>query len=119
MASILAFRFLGGFFGAGPLTLASPLRSDMFVGKALGISMISFAFVVFLDPILSQPTAGFIVINESPGWVWTEYLCGILGAATLLPMVFVVNETYAPVIVVKKSSPPPQGQWSALTHRSS
>jgi MFS transporter, DHA1 family, multidrug resistance protein len=54
-ATIMVFRFLGGFFGAGPLTLIGPLYADMFVGPALGISMVFFAFVVFLGPVLSQP----------------------------------------------------------------
>ncbi len=104
MASILVFRFLGGFFGAGPLTLAGPLYADIFVGRSFGISMVSFAFVVFLGPVISQPIGGFIVINESLGWRWTEYICGILGAAALVPVSLVLKETYAPVILARKAS---------------
>jgi MFS transporter, DHA1 family, multidrug resistance protein len=103
MASILVFRFLGGFFGAGPLTLASPINADMFVGRPLGISMVSFAFVVFLGPVIAQPIGGFIVINDSLSWRWTEYLCGILGGAALVALVFILKETSAPVVLVRKA----------------
>jgi MFS transporter, DHA1 family, multidrug resistance protein len=54
IASILVLRFFGGFFGSGPLTLAGPLNADMFAGRAFGISMVSFAFVVFSGPV-SEP----------------------------------------------------------------
>ena len=103
IASILVFRFLGGFFGSGPLTLAGPLYADIFVGRAFGISMVCFAFVVFRGPILSQPIGGFIVINQSLGWRWTEYICGILGAAALVVIILVLKETYAPVILARKA----------------
>jgi MFS transporter, DHA1 family, multidrug resistance protein len=103
MASILVFRFLGGLFGAGPLTLAGPINADIFVGKPLGISMVLFAFMVFAGPVLAQPIGGFIVINGSLGWRWTEYICGILGGAALLSLVVVLKETSAPVILVRKA----------------
>ena len=76
----------------------------MFVGKPFGISMVSFAFVVFVGPVISQPIGGFIVINQSLGWRWTEYICGILGAAALVSVALVLKETYAPVILARKAS---------------
>ena len=103
IAGILVFRFLGGFFGSGPLTLAGPLNADMFVGKSFGISMVSFGFVVFVGPVIAQPIGGFIVMNESLGWRWTEYICGILGAAALLAVLAVFKETYAPVVLARKA----------------
>jgi DHA1 family multidrug resistance protein-like MFS transporter len=104
LTSILICRWFGGFFGAGPLTLAGPLYADMFVGKPFGVSMVVFAFTVFMGPIVAQPVGGFIVVNRDLGWQWTEYLCGILGAAALIPLVFTLKETYAPVILAKKAA---------------
>lgn len=104
LTSILVCRWFGGFFGAGPLTLAGPLYADMFVGKPFGISMVFFAFTVFMGPIIAQPVGGFIVLNHDLGWKWTEYLCGILGAAALVPLIFVLKETYAPVILARKAA---------------
>jgi MFS transporter, DHA1 family, multidrug resistance protein len=98
MSLILFFRFLGGFFGAGPLTLSAPIYADMFTGRSLGIAMVSFAFVVFLGPVISQPIGGFVVENPSLGWRWTEYICAILGAVILLPTAMVLKESYAPVL---------------------
>ncbi|KPI35084.1 putative transporter [Cyphellophora attinorum] len=95
---ILFFRFLGGFFGAGPLTLSAPIYADMFTGRSLGIAMVSFAFVVFLGPVISQPIGGFIVENPSLGWRWTEYICAVLGAVILIPTSMVLEESYAPVL---------------------
>lgn len=104
LPSILVCRFFGGFFGAGPLTLAGPLNADLFVGRSFGIAMVSFAFVVFLGPVLSQPIGGFIVINNSLGWRWTQYLCGIMGAALLIPLALFLRESYAPVVLARKAS---------------
>jgi hypothetical protein len=86
------------------LTLAGPLYADMFVGKPFGVSMVFFAFTVFMGPIVAQPVGRFIVVNRDLGWQWTEYLCGILGAAALIPLVFTLKETYAPVILAKKAA---------------
>lgn len=104
MASILVCRYFAGFFGAGPLTLAGPINADMFVGKSFGISMVMFAFTVFMGPVVGQPVGGFIVMNRHLGWQWTQYLCGILGAAALVPLIFVLKETYAPVILARKAA---------------
>ncbi|RVX71964.1 hypothetical protein B0A52_04363 [Exophiala mesophila] len=101
--SILICRYLAGFFGAGPLTLAGPINADMFEGKSFGISMVMFAFTVFMGPVVGQPVGGFIVMNKHLGWQWTQYLCGILGAAALVPLIFVLKETYAPVILARKA----------------
>ena len=101
---ILFFRFLGGFFGAGPLTMAAPIYADMFrPGRSLGIAMVSFAFVVFLGPVISQPIGGFIVQNKSMGWRWTAYICAILGGAVLVPTSLVLQESYAPVVLARRA----------------
>lgn len=104
LTSILVCRWFGGFFGAGPLTLAGPLNADIFVGKSFGISMVLFAFTVFMGPIIAQPAGGFIVENHDLGWEWTQYICGILGAAALIPLVFALKETYAPIILARKAA---------------
>lgn len=103
VAPILLFRFLGGFFGAGPLVLVAPIYADMFAGRPLGIAMVSFAFMVFAGPVISQPIGGFIVLHHDLRWRWTEYVYGIFGAILLVPISVVLKETYAPVILTREA----------------
>lgn len=97
VASLLVCRFFAGVFGAGPLVLAPAVFSDIFEGKSLGVSMLVFSFVVFAGPAIAQPIGGFIVMNESLGWRWTQYICGILGGVCLLANTLGLRETHRPV----------------------
>jgi len=43
-------------------------------------------------------------MNPHMGWRWTEYIAGIMGATSLILDVFLLEETYPPVVLVQKAS---------------
>jgi DHA1 family multidrug resistance protein-like MFS transporter len=46
---------------------------------------------------------GFIAINPSLGWRWTEYITGILASVAFVLNLFFLRETYPPVILIEKA----------------
>ncbi|OKL63267.1 hypothetical protein UA08_01687 [Talaromyces atroroseus] len=116
LASIFICRYFGGVFGAGPLTLAGAIFSDMYTPRERTGMMTLFSLTVFLGPLLSQPIGGFIVKNKSLGWEWTEYLPGILGSAQFALLVFLQKESYPPVILARKADKLRRetGDWSII-----
>ncbi|KAI9368747.1 major facilitator superfamily domain-containing protein [Aspergillus egyptiacus] len=101
--SILICRFFAGFFGACTLTLSGAVSSDMLDSHVFVFSMVGFCITVFSGPLLAPVIGGFMVMNEHLGWRWTNYIPGILGAASFISLVFFLDETYAPVILAHKA----------------
>jgi MFS transporter, DHA1 family, multidrug resistance protein len=101
--TILISRFFAGFFGACPLAVVAAVFSDMFDNKSRGIAVTVFSMAVFTGPLLAPFIGGFIVTSHL-GWRWTMYLASILGwAAFVLDFLF-LEETYPPVLLVKKAA---------------
>lgn len=47
---------------------------------------------------------GFVSINPSLGWRWTEWITSILGFFGLGLLLFFLEETYPPIILVNKAA---------------
>ncbi|KAL4989172.1 major facilitator superfamily domain-containing protein [Aspergillus falconensis] len=103
LQSVFICRFFAGFFGACPFTLAGAVCSDMLSAQAFTDSMVGFGITVFSGPLLAPTIGGFIVMDERLGWRWTHYLAGILGVASFISVLFFLDESYAPVILVSKA----------------
>jgi DHA1 family multidrug resistance protein-like MFS transporter len=58
---------------------------------------------VFTGPLFAPFIGGFITEGHL-GWRWTEYLTGILAAGAFVLDLFVLEETYPPVILVSKAA---------------
>lgn len=116
LASIFICRFFSGLCGAGPLTLAGAVFTDMYTPQERNMMMMFFTLTVFIGPMLSQPIGGFIVSNSSLGWEWTEYLPGILGSAAFLAVLIFQKESYWPVILARKADRLRRetGDWSIV-----
>jgi DHA1 family multidrug resistance protein-like MFS transporter len=65
--------------------------------------MVGFCLTVFSGPLLAPSIGGFTVMNEHLNWRWTHYLTGILGVASFISLLFFLDETYAPVLLVSKA----------------
>ncbi|KAJ5113551.1 hypothetical protein N7456_002085 [Penicillium angulare] len=103
LQTIMLCRFFGGFFGACPLAVVAAVFSDIFDNRIRGLAITVFAMTVFTGPLFASTLGGFIV--QSPlGWRWTEYLTGITGASALILDILFLNETYPPVVLVKKAA---------------
>lgn len=104
LQTVLICRFFGGIFAACPLAVVAAVFSDIFDNRTRGMAITVFSMTVFTGPLLAPFIGGFIVINPSLGWRWTEYLTGILGASAFVLDLFFLPETYPPVVLVEKAA---------------
>ncbi|GLI80157.1 hypothetical protein PoHVEF18_008508 [Penicillium ochrochloron] len=102
LQTIMLCRFFGGFFGACPLAVVAAVLADIYNNRVRGLAIVVFAMTVFTGPLIASTLGGFIV--QSLGWRWTEYLTGIMGASALLIDLFLLHETYPPIILVHKAA---------------
>lgn len=103
LQTVMICRFFGGFFGACPLAVVAAVFSDIFDNRVRGVAITLFAATVFTGPLFAPFIGGFIV-DSYLGWRWTEYLCGIMGASSLIIDVLWLEETYPPVVLIEKAS---------------
>ncbi|KIW06857.1 uncharacterized protein PV09_02533 [Verruconis gallopava] len=102
LQTVLICRFWGGFFGACPLTVVAAVFSDMFNNRTRGLAITVFSIMVFSGPLMAPFIGGFITMSYL-GWRWTEYLVGIMAAVAFVLILFFLEETYPPVILINKA----------------
>ncbi|KKK24302.1 putative MFS transporter [Aspergillus rambellii] len=102
LQTVVICRFFGGFFGACPLAVVAAVFSDLYDNRQRGLAITIFTMMVFTGPLFAPFIGGFIV-ESYLGWRWTEYLPGIMGSAAFILDVLFVDETYPPVVLVKKA----------------
>jgi DHA1 family multidrug resistance protein-like MFS transporter len=83
LQTVMICRFFAGFFGSAPLSVVAAVFSDMFDNKSRGLAVTVFAICVFTGPLMAPFIGGYIVVNPSLGWRWTEYIVGILVCTSL------------------------------------
>lgn len=49
------------------------------------------------------PFVGGFIVASHLGWRWTQYIAGIMCALALVLNVFLLRESYAPVILTNKA----------------
>ncbi|OJJ31083.1 hypothetical protein ASPWEDRAFT_62386 [Aspergillus wentii DTO 134E9] len=98
-SSLLGFRLLCGLNAATPNAVLGGLYSDIYDHpKERGIAMSLFMFVTPFGPELSPMISGFIA---TVSWQWTFWV-GLITAGVGLPLVLLLPETYAPVLIQKR-----------------
>lgn len=101
-AQILVFRFLGGVFGAAPLTNSGGIIADVWDAKRRGIALSFFSVAPFAGPALGPIVSGAIAVTGTT-WRWVYWACAIFSGVCLIITFFTVKETYAPVIIRNKA----------------
>ncbi|KAF2229192.1 MFS general substrate transporter [Viridothelium virens] len=99
IASLLVFRFLGGMFGASPLTNAGGVIADLFHPSKLGLASSIFATAPFMGPVLGPVMGGFVTITV--GWRWVQGICCIFIGIVWIVGIIVLPETYGPILLQK------------------
>jgi len=102
--TVFICRFFAGFMGACPLTCVGAVFADMFNNRQRGVAITVFSVAVFSGPLLAPFIGGFIVINKHMGWRWTEYITAMMGFLGLILVIFFMEETYPPIILVNKAA---------------
>lgn len=101
-ASILVFRFLGGVFGAAPLTNSGGIIADVWDAKARGIALSFFSIAPFAGPAIGPIVSGAIQVRMA-SWRYVYWTCMAFSGVCLLLVIFTVRETYAPTILTRKA----------------
>ncbi|KAJ0119228.1 polyamine transporter 1 [Diaporthe amygdali] len=103
LQTIMITRFFGAFFASAPVTNTGGVLGDLFSPAHRGIAMAGYALAVVGGPTVGPIVSAAVVQVPYLGWRWTEYLTGILQAFILLNAIIFIDETYPPVLLVKKA----------------
>lgn len=96
-------RFLGGFFGAAPLTITGGALADLWDPIERAYAICIFAAGGFAGPV-AGPVAGSFITQSHLGWRWTSWItlimAGLFGTIAFL----VVPETSAAKILQARAA---------------
>ena len=116
IGSLLVSRFLCGFFGSAPLTLAGGTISDIWGPTERGFAIAIFAAAPYGGPVLGPLVGGFV--GKYAGWRWLYWVNMIFAGVVYVPTIFQVGftmltgrwlftlavpETFAPIILKKRA----------------
>lgn len=101
--TIMICRFLMGVFGCSPLAVVGGAMADFWdpVDRAVAIAMFSSA--TFVGPVLGPIVGGFLT-DSFLGWRWTAWITLIASASFGLLALFIVPETYPPVLHQRRAA---------------
>jgi multidrug resistance protein len=101
-AQILVFRFLGGVFGAAPLTNSGGVIADIWDARRRGVAMGFFAVAPFAGPAVGPIVSGAVAVSGVT-WRWVYWACAMFSGVCLIFVAFTMKETYAPIILTRKA----------------
>ena len=132
LETILVCRFLIGVFGCSPVAVVGGALADFWgpVDRAIAIAMFSAA--TFVGPALGKffplsfilygvicltvagPIVGGFITDSYLGWRWTAWITLIASAAFGILGLFIIPETYAPVLHQQRAARLRQetGNWA-------
>ncbi|CAG9989278.1 unnamed protein product, partial [Clonostachys byssicola] len=102
LGSLIAFRFLAGCFGSTPMTNGGGSVADMFLPEERAVIMAAFSIGPLFGPIIGPVVGG--VLAHHKGWRWVFWFIAILGGAVSVAMVLVLRESFAPVILARRTN---------------
>lgn len=99
-SEIVAFRFLSGVGGAGPISIGGGVLGDLWEAEERGRASALYSLGPLLGPSIGPIAGGFIAENIS--WRWTFYIVIIVGTLSAAVGALLLPETYAPVLIQRK-----------------
>lgn len=106
---MIAFRFLAGVGGSGPLALGGGVLSDCWNAEERTRALSLYTLPALLGPALGPIIGGLII--ENLNWRWVFWVTSAASAVIQLIGLVLLRETYAPVIrkrsMVKYQQPRP------------
>ncbi|KZF21471.1 MFS general substrate transporter [Xylona heveae TC161] len=100
--TIMLCRFFGGLFGSAPLAIVGGALADFWGPVDRGVALCVFAGATFIGPI-GGPILGGFITQSYLGWRWTAYITLIIGALMLVLGIFLVPESYGPVLLQQRA----------------
>ncbi|PYH44289.1 MFS transporter [Aspergillus saccharolyticus JOP 1030-1] len=100
--TLVILRFFAGFFGSSPFGNSGGTIADMFPASKRGIAISLFAAAPLCGPTIGPVIGGFL--GASAGWRWVEGFMAIFSGVVWLSLVFLLPETYAPVLLRQRAA---------------
>jgi multidrug resistance protein len=97
---LIIFRFLSGLGGSAPLAIGGGVLSDLFIAEQRGRAISIYSLAPLLGPAIGPIAGGFI--SERTTWRWVFYATTIADALIQLSGLFFLQETYPPVLLLRK-----------------
>ncbi|KAJ9640353.1 hypothetical protein H2199_005892 [Coniosporium tulheliwenetii] len=101
MATMLVSRFVDGLAGSAFLSVAGGTVGDLFAKHELSAPMMFYTASPFIGPEVGPLIGGFI--NQYTNWRWSFYVLLIWAGVQLGLIVFLVPETYHPVLLRQRA----------------
>ncbi|KAJ5942612.1 hypothetical protein N7516_002780 [Penicillium verrucosum] len=99
--TMIIARFFSGLSGSAFLSVAGGTVGDMFDRHELAFPMMLYTASPFVGPEVGPLVGGFI--NAFTTWRWTFYVLLIWAGVMLASIIFLVPETYHPVLLRRKA----------------
>jgi MFS family permease len=103
----IAFRFLAGSSASAPLVCSGGSIADMFNSVEKTWSFPLYAILSFTGPMLGPVLGAYIGPSAAVSWRWAEWTMLIASGTTLVVVLFLMPETYGPLLL----------QWKAAHYR--
>ncbi|KAI9370309.1 major facilitator superfamily domain-containing protein [Aspergillus egyptiacus] len=98
----IAFRLLMGLVACTPLTLGGGFIADLMAAQSRARALSIWTTGPLLGPVLGPVIGGYLA--EGAGWQWVFWLVAILSGALTLACLISIQETYAPVLLIRKAA---------------
>ncbi|OOF90786.1 hypothetical protein ASPCADRAFT_58544 [Aspergillus carbonarius ITEM 5010] len=99
--TLIICRFFNGIAGSAFLSVAGGTVGDLFARHELSAPMMLYTSSPFIGPEVGPLVGGFI--NQFTTWRWTFYVLLIWTGILLVLIIFLVPETYHPVLLRRKA----------------
>ncbi|KAE9386175.1 MFS general substrate transporter, partial [Gymnopus androsaceus JB14] len=99
--TILAFRFLTGFFGSPALATGGASMGDIYPANQLAYVVGIWAIGAVGGPIAGPVIGGFAA--QAKGWRWAQYELIWLSAFSFVFLMMFLPETYEPTILLRRA----------------
>ncbi|KAJ4477482.1 major facilitator superfamily domain-containing protein [Lentinula aciculospora] len=99
--TILAFRFVTGFFGSPALATGGASMGDIYPSRQLAYVVGIWAIGAVGGPIFGPIVGGFAA--QANGWRWPQYELIWLSAVSFVVLMLLLPETYEPTILLKRA----------------
>ncbi|CAA7264391.1 unnamed protein product [Cyclocybe aegerita] len=112
--SFIAFRFLSGFSGSAPVAIGGGSVSDLFSERERASAMALYSVGPLLGPAIGPVAGGFI--TQKIGIRWVFIVIAITCGVASLVGIPLLQETYAPVIRLRRAAKSSDPEAAAKMH---
>lgn len=101
IAAFLSFRFIAGLFGLSAVANSGGSITDLWPQSHRSVPFALFTAASFCGPVLGPIVGGFL--TQYASWRWSFWLVLIISAILYIIVLLSLPETYAPILIEKKT----------------